>query len=90
MDIIVMLDKEKLPKELLEELEKNISKEAKKELTNILSRSQEQLPTNQQKEQQPGIQPDQKMFAIQTGTIVGNIYDKDFKLEYITDKQINK
>lgn len=75
MDVVVVIDKEKLPEDVRKLLEENLPKDV---LYNI-----DNKPDDKSK--------DNRLFAIQTGTVVGNIYDGTYKKEedsYIKKKDM--
>lgn len=94
MDIVVVIDKEKLPEDVRKILEENLPKDVKEQLkppqekvlkmfgmppsysvTNIENKSDDKSETGD-------ISKDNRLFAIQTGTVVGNIYtDGTYKKE---------
>ncbi len=71
-DIVVIIDKEKFPDNIRKILEENLPKE-----------SQEQLKLSQEKPDK-----DNRLFAIQMGEVVGNIY-KDKKENELEIKKKN-
>lgn len=69
MDIVVIIDKEKLPEEVRKILEKNLPKEEKVMKILIDKETTKNSPTKNSP-----IDKTDKLFAIQTGSVVGNIY----------------
>lgn len=112
MDIVVVIDKEKLPEDVRKILEENLPKDVKEQLKpsqeevlKMLGRpppvSDTQVPDKSDKSTSDGIDnnlgdklKDNRLFAIQTGTVVGNIYtDGTYKKEedsYIKNKDISE
>lgn len=75
LDVVIVIDKEKLPEDIRNKLPVDIQEkliEILKEKENLYSESNSESKEHKQ-----------QMFAIQTGTVIGNIYDKSFKLEDI-------
>ncbi len=114
MDVVVVIDKEKLPEDVRRLLEENLPKDAPEQLKLLpeqLKLSLEQLKLSQEKVlkmlgRPPAAgkldnstldnienMPDNKLFAIQTGSVVGNIYtDGTYKKEedsYVKKKDVN-
>jgi hypothetical protein len=68
MNIVVVIDKEKLPEDVRKILEENLPKEIQEKVMKMLDKETARNPPDQ---------PDNnsnKLFAIQTGSVVGNIY----------------
>ncbi len=76
VNMVIIIDKEKLPKNVIKILEENLPKNVKEQTEQQPELSQEKIKgkmeDTQLKDKQDGI--DNKLFAIQTGTVIGNIY----------------
>lgn len=92
MDVIVVIDKEKLPEDVRKLLEENLPKDVSEQLklsqekvlkmlsrlspasvTNIENKSNDK--SNDKPDNETGdISKDNRLFTVQTGTVVGNIY----------------
>ncbi len=95
MDVTVFIDKEKLPEDVRKLLEENLPKDAPEQLKlsiEMLQKGKMDNIAQLQKDKPPDNKSDNKLFAIQTGTVVGNIYaDDTYKKEedsYIKKKDI--
>lgn len=92
MDIVVIIDKDKLPEDVRKMLEQNLPKDIQDKVFEMIQKGKmgNISPPQRDKEGQPiqnkNEQDKDKMFAIQTGTVIGNIYDKNFKLDDIDKK----
>lgn len=94
MDVVVVIDKDKLPEDVRKMLEQNLPKDVQDKVfdmlqkgnmgnISLLQRDKEEQP----KQSKSGQDKENRMFAIQTGEVIGNIYDKNFKLDDIDKKQ---
>ena len=111
MDVVVVIDKEKLPEDVRKLLEENLPKDVKEQLKpsqeKVLNMLNVRTPPVRDKIENKPYNPvpdniynksdnkleDNKLFAIQTGSVVGNIYtDGIYKKEedsYVKKKNIN-
>lgn len=94
MDVVVIIDKDKLPEDVRKMLEQNLPKDVQDKVFEMLQKgkmgniSPPQRDKEEQSRQSKSEQDkENRMFAIQTGTVIGNIYDKNFKLDDIDRKQ---
>ncbi len=83
MDVVVVIDKEKLPKDVRKLLEENLPKDVSEQVFDMLQKGNmgnisllqrykgDKVDKNISKDNIP---KDNRLFAIQTGTVVGNIY----------------
>jgi len=103
MDVVVVIDKEKLPEDVRKLLEENLPKDVQEKVLKMLGRpppiSDRQVPDKPDRPSSDNIDDkyddrlkDNRLFAIQTGTVVGNIYtDGIYKKEedsHIKNKDI--
>lgn len=93
MDVIVVIDKDKLPEDVRKLLEENLPKDVQEKVIEMLQKGKMGNIAQLQKDKHPdneGI--DNKLFAIQTGEVIGNIYkDGIYKKEedsHIKNKDI--
>lgn len=96
MDVVVVIDKDKLPEDVRKMLEENLPKDVQDKVFEMLQKGKmgDISPPKKDKENLPvqskAVQDkDNKLFAIQTGTVVGNVYtDGIYKKE--EDSYTNK
>lgn len=104
MDVVVVIDKDKLPADVRKLLEENLPKDVQEKVLKMLERpppvSDKKVPgkldnsiSNNIDNTSDNKLEDNKLFAIQTGSVVGNIYtDGIYKKEedsYVKKKDIN-
>ena len=105
MDVVVIIDKEKLPEDVRKLLEENLPKDVQDKVLKMLGRHPPVVPGKLDNSTSDNIDnksdnnkhgnklEDNKLFAIQTGSVVGNIYtDGIYKKEedsYVKKKDIN-
>jgi hypothetical protein len=104
MNVVVVIDKEKLPEDVRKLLEENLPKDVQEKVLKMLGRpppvSDNKVPGKLDNSTPDNIYnrsdnklEDNKLFAIQTGSVVGNIYtDGIYKKEedsYVKKKDIN-
>ena len=94
MDVVVVIDKEKLPEDIRKKIEENLPKDVQDKIFEMLQKGKKDNITSSpkndnksDKDNKSDDKSDNKMFAIQTGTVVGNIYtDNIYKREEDTQK----
>lgn len=87
MDVVIVIDKEKLPEDVRKLLEENLPKDVQDKVLNMLNVKSPPIIKDKQDNPVPDNKipgnidnksddksKDNRLFAIQTGTVVGNIY----------------
>lgn len=91
MDVVVVIDKDKLPEDVRKMIEEKLPKDVQEKVLKMLNVRTSPIRDKENKQDNPtqdnidnkssDKSKDNRLFAIQTGTVIGNIYDKNFKLE---------
>lgn len=84
-DAIIIIDMNNFPKEIREKLPKDLQDK----LMELLQEGKMSNihPSQTCKEKQSERNKDNRMFSMQTGTVIGNIYDKNFNIDDIDNKR---
>lgn len=83
MNVVVIIDKEKLPEDIRRMIEQSLPKDVQDKVFEMLQKGKMDNIIPLQRDKPPDNESvNNKLFAIQTGTVVGNIYtDGTYKKE---------